>query len=505
MFAEIDPGEVLVPSPLLTETSKHILLHFQFGPDGKLTSPQAPTGNMRDLAESGYTTTERIEAAVSRLAALKKRLDRKALLAALPGHGVPQAQVMVQHDEPNEAAQPAAPGPAQQAQRSVSEYQARFRSFQQAANVQPEETIPKASKLVPVTEAVLRPLWFGDALVLARRVEASGGGYLQGCWLDWPSLEKWLLEDIHDLLPDARLEPLQGETGDPRARVLASLPARLLPGATVAEAIALLSPVRLSLLIAWGCLIVAGGAVALLLVGAISLSERRAAFVSAVTHELRTPLTTFQLYSEMLAEGMVADEAKRRSYLQTLCVEADRLSHLVENVLAYARLERGSVKGRAESIPVASLLARAQARLAHRAEQAGMSLEVEAGEGTDALAVRADPAAVEQILLNLVDNACKYAASADDKRIHLDLVRSAGFSPYLDLRVRDHGPGVAADARQRLFRPFSKSARDAAHSKPGVGLGLALSRQLARDMGGDLTLDDTVGDGACFVLTLPCA
>jgi signal transduction histidine kinase len=131
-----------------------------------------------------------------------------------------------------------------------------------------------------------------------------------------------------------------------------------------------------------------------------------------------------------------------------------------------------------------------------------MCLVVEAGEGTDSLAVRADPAAVEQILLNLVDNACKYAVGADDKRIHLESFRDDRSGLF---RVRDHGPGVAADARQRLFRPFSKSARDAAHSKPGVGLGLALSRQLARDMGGDLRLDERVADGACFVLTLPCA
>ena len=71
-----------------------------------------------------------------------------------------------------------------------------------------------------------------------------------------------------------------------------------------------------------------------------SLSERRGAFVSAVTHELRTPLTTLRMYTEMLADGMVPDEPRRRSYLQTLRAEADRLGHLVENVLAYSRLER---------------------------------------------------------------------------------------------------------------------------------------------------------------------
>ena len=82
-------------------------------------------------------------------------------------------------------------------------------------------------------------------------------------------------------------------------------------------------------------------AIGLVLGGALSLSERRGTFVSAVTHELRTPLTTFRLYTEMLDEGMVASGESQRNYMKTLRSEADRLGHLVENVLSFARLERG--------------------------------------------------------------------------------------------------------------------------------------------------------------------
>ena len=128
-----------------------------------------------------------------------------------------------------------------------------------------------------------------------------------------------------------------------------------------------------------------------------------------------------------------------------------------------------------------------------------MELVVRAPEGQGDVAVRADPAAVEQILFNLVDNACKYAASAADRRIEL-VVDGGGGRPAL--KVCDHGPGVSpADAR-RLFRPFSKSASDAAVSAPGVGLGLALSRRLAREMGGDLGFEPGASGGACFVLAL---
>jgi signal transduction histidine kinase len=116
--------------------------------------------------------------------------------------------------------------------------------------------------------------------------------------------------------------------------------------------------------------------------------------------------------------------------------------------------------------------------------------------------VRANVSAAEQILFNLVDNACKYARTAADKRIHLAAQWHNG---TVRLRLRDHGPGIPPSVRRRLFQPFSKSAQEAACTAPGVGLGLALSRRLARDMGGDLRLDEDVTDGACFVLTLGAA
>jgi signal transduction histidine kinase len=107
---------------------------------------------------------------------------------------------------------------------------------------------------------------------------------------------------------------------------------------------------------------------------------------------------------------------------------------------------------------------------------------------------------VEQVIVNLVDNACKYARPSDPATIE---VAVSGDGACARVRVRDHGPGLSETARRRLFRPFSKSDREAADSAPGLGLGLALCRDLARAQGGDLTLDEGVGGGAAFVLTLP--
>ncbi len=222
--------------------------------------------------------------------------------------------------------------------------------------------------------------------------------------------------------------------------------------------------------------------------------------MSAVTHELRTPLTTFRLYTEMLDEGMVQGPDSQRTYFRTLRAEADRLGHLVENVLAYARLERGRATKAHEVVAPAELLDRLVPRLAHRARQAGMELVV--GPVNIETSVHLDLSMVDQVLSNLVDNAVKYAATASDRRIHLDLAAAGRF---LMITVSDHGPGVPASMMRRLFRPFSKSAHDAAQSAPGVGLGLALSRRLARSLGGDLRLGENGSHGACFALTIPFA
>jgi signal transduction histidine kinase len=186
--------------------------------------------------------------------------------------------------------------------------------------------------------------------------------------------------------------------------------------------------------------------------------------------------------------------------LQTLKVEADRLSHLVENVLQYARLERGAPGRHRERVDLASLLGRMESRLRERAAQAEMRLTWELEDDVGRREIETDPAAVEQIVFNLVDNACKYARHVADRRIHCGAVIDAGDA---QLFVRDHGPGIDPQHRGRLFRPFSKSAQEAARSAPGVGLGLALCRRLAQDLGGRLDVACPPEGGAVFTLILP--
>ena len=348
-------------------------------------------------------------------------------------------------------------------------------------------------------------VWLGQHLVLTREAVVDGVRVVQGVWLDWPALREAWLKEITDLFPDAHLEPAANvslgtrPTDDPLR--FAALPVRLVAGVIQLPPLPFWTPLRKSLAIALACVLLAAAAVGMVLHGTVALSERRADFVSAVTHELRTPLTTFRLYSEMLADGMVTDEAQRKTYLNTLTGEASRLSHLVENVLAYARLERGSAKARAENVTIGELLDRIFPRLKQRADDCGMDVRLHATEADRKTHLHIDAAAVEQILFNLVDNACKYATPrAAEPVIHVEADTSGKFAM---LRVRDHGGGISRSERRRIFHPFHKSADQAAHSAPGVGLGLALCRRLATALGGAITLDSAHKDGACFVLSLP--
>ncbi len=384
--------------------------------------------------------------------------------------------------------------------RGDNEFQARQQAV--ASNATYSQNAGSVLVSSDVKTTVMTPLWIGDQLLLVRRVAARGEELIQGCWLDWPVVRDQLLAGVRDLLPEAGLEPAHWDdpAGDRElSHRMAALPVTLVTGGLPMPGTEAFSPVRLSLVIAWGSLAAAALAAAILLRGVLALSERRAAFVSAVTHELRTPLTTFRMYAEMLAEGMVPDAADRRRYLETLNTEAGRLAHLVENVLAYARLERGGPTARIGPVPVGQLLDRAGERVAGRAAASGFAVTWSAPNEVQAAQAVADPAAVEQILFNLVDNACKYAQGAQDRTLRLEVACTAG---KVLIRLRDQGPGVSLLERKRLFQPFRKSAGEAAQSAPGVGLGLALCRRLARDMGGELALEDENRGGACFLLTL---
>lgn len=362
------------------------------------------------------------------------------------------------------------------------------------------------SEFLQTNQAIpMQPVWMKNNVVLTRRVNTTQGTVIQCCWLDWQQIQSNLQTEVADLLPGVEFQPVTRDTQLQIGTALTTIPVQLIVDRPkMLSMLAIDSPVvakdsvlPTSLIAAWCGLLLAGVCSAMLLHGVLRLSEKRAAFVSAVTHELRTPLTTFRMYAEMLAEGMVSAE-KQQQYAGTLKVQADRLAHLVENVLQFARLERGPARIAFESVTICDLLQRFRLRLEERAADSQMELLIDIDEPLAEHCLKTQPAAIEQILFNLVDNACKYAQSTSDKRIMITVGRRGN---TIELGVRDFGPGIRAVDRKRMFEPFHQSELASTNAVPGVGLGLALCHRMAHSLGGRLYAKDHSG-GAWFVLEL---
>lgn len=506
--------------PLVRPSSEYVLLNFQWSPSLGWTSPQ-DLDHVRPWALSNGATDESLETAPRLLASLREQVVPEQLLTQLPEQKMPRLlasnyrdnrdqQAMVDpiatgYGESPAARQAESPDPPvqmQQASKGSYQFEQRNTAMQSLAQTARVNKWQNSLQMTPATvaEGTSSPVWVGDQLLLARRVALEEEIVIQGCWLDWDRITQTLRETASEVLPEFELRPATG--GEIVAgRFLATLPVEIV----VPEAVPngnVRSTLPAALVLAWSGLLVglvAGGA---LLWGVVRLSERRARFVAAVSHELRTPLTTFRLYTEMLAGQMVTDPNKQAKYHQTLYRESDRLAHLVENVLAYSRLERGRQVEKFHESTIQSLIDRAAHRLHQRCEDCGMTLAIEVDPSCLNDSLNTDPEAVEQILFNLVDNACKYGRSLDEKdnRLKIKVERQADKFMF---SVKDNGPGIDPRERRRLFRPFSKSVQQAAGSAPGVGLGLALSRDLAKSLGGQLDFAASEGPGACLVLTLP--
>ena len=320
-------------------------------------------------------------------------------------------------------------------------------------------------------------------LVVMRLVRLEETEVCQGIVLDADKLGELLGEEVQDLFPGASVLPARDPAPEQLPQTMTSLPLYLDTGDSLAADDPGWTPLCAGLSLAWAAALVALLAVGLGGWSLLSLSERRIRFVSAVTHELRTPLTTLQLYLDMLLGGLVRDEKQRTEYLQTLHAETGRLTQLVGNVLDFSRLESRRPNLILDRVAVGTVLDQVQAAWAVRCAVVDKELVVKNACPPET-AVQIDAGLLQQVLGNLLDNACKYSREAEDRRIWLRAKQERGRVVF---EVEDRGPGVPMGERRTIFRAFRRGCcADAATG--GVGLGLALARRWTHLLGGRLAV-----------------
>jgi len=220
----------------------------------------------------------------------------------------------------------------------------------------------------------------------------------------------------------------------------------------------------------------------------------RSDFVSNVSHELRTPLSQILIFTELLKLGRLRSDAERERSLDIIDQEVRRLIRLVENVLQFARSGVGRRRLEAEAVPVASLVRETLDAFRPLAAARGVTLRAEVPPRA---AVRADSSALRQILLNLLDNAVKYGPRGQTVSVAAQVLNGK-----TRIAVDDQGPGIPLADRDRVWQGYYRLQREARSAVAGSGIGLAVVRSLATEMGGRTWVEDTDTGGARFVVEL---
>jgi signal transduction histidine kinase len=242
------------------------------------------------------------------------------------------------------------------------------------------------------------------------------------------------------------------------------------------------------------------------------LARIRSDFVSSVSHELRTPLAQIRLYVETMRLGRFATDAQRFRAVEHIDRETRRLSHLVENVLRFARGGRGAESpGRREPVHVAREAAEIVAEFEPLAASKRAQVLVELEEPTPAAEVLMRPGTFRQVLLNLLDNAVKYGPVGQTVRVRVTVAASGqraegSEGPRAPVRVAviDEGPGVLPAERDSIWRAFQRGSA-AGEGAGGSGIGLTVVKEIVDEHEGKAWVEDAPGGGAAFIVELPVA
>lgn len=223
-------------------------------------------------------------------------------------------------------------------------------------------------------------------------------------------------------------------------------------------------------------------------------------FLHMMSHDLQTPLTAIKMTAEMLASGLGGAVTElQRQELGRIEEASSYVLQLVRDILAFARLNSGKIQLPVDEIVLADVLSRTESLVSHLVEEAGVIFLLETPAAD--LKVKAVDDRLQQILLNLISNAIKYTEPGGQVRVSTMLLNNKVL-----LSVEDTGRGIPAEQLENIFQPFVQIKTVGGVDKPGsVGLGLAISREIARAMHGDLTAESEYNKGSKFTITLQAA
>ncbi len=220
-------------------------------------------------------------------------------------------------------------------------------------------------------------------------------------------------------------------------------------------------------------------------------ARQKTSFVSSVSHELKTPLTSIRMYAELLLSKRVKDENKTQTYLSVIVNESGRLTRLINNVLDFGKLEQGKKTYQKTGFDMDRFLLQMIEAHSIRIENQGLEIITQVEEGE--YHAKTDKDAIEQVVLNLLDNALKYAGQGKFIKFILKKEKS-----FILLKICDDGPGIPKAQQEMIFEKFHRVDSSLTAEQPGSGLGLSIARQILRDLEGDLSFDPVPGNGSCF-------
>jgi two-component system, OmpR family, phosphate regulon sensor histidine kinase PhoR len=225
------------------------------------------------------------------------------------------------------------------------------------------------------------------------------------------------------------------------------------------------------------------------------LEKVRQEFLSNVSHELRTPLTSILAFVETLEDGAIEDEKHNRQFLGVIRKNAERMHHLIDDILELSSIEAGKITIEPKEIKLSSLIEEVFMNLSGKATEKHIKLE---NKVDSEKIITADKNRFEQMLTNLIDNAVKF--NREKGSVVVTCERKNGTNL---ISIADEGEGISNEHLQRIFERFYRTDRARSREIGGTGLGLAIVKHLARLHGGEVLVSSTLGKGSTFVIELP--